>query len=225
VPDSTLSGCNGQAENEQCFTSANDALQESRFIVHSREEYMLLLEQALSTDQFRKRNHMADRDKEGAMLFAVKLLGLRSHSRDELERKLRKKGYDVSCIEAVMEKLTLQGLIDDRVFGAEFIQSRSRRKPAGKLRMRSELRKKGVSDTIITTLVSAMNSRELCMKAAEKKIRSLHARSGADKKKRLEQFLHNRGFEWQDIQPVVKSLLEAGGAGPDDQDLPQQESP
>jgi len=165
---------------------------------------------------------MKESDTREAMLLAVKLLGLRSHSQEELERKLRKKGYEASCIEEVMERLTRQGLLDDRLFSAEFIQSRSRRTPAGKLRMRSELRKRGVADAIISKLVNELDTRELCRQAAEKKIKTLNRVQGADKKKKLEQFLHNRGFEWQDIQPVIKLLFNAE---PDDDDEFQQESP
>ncbi|MEI7787251.1 MAG: regulatory protein RecX, partial [Chlorobiaceae bacterium] len=67
-----------------------------------------------------------------AMGFALKLLGLRGHSCKELEVKLLKKGYSVEIIGPVLEKLTLQGVLDDRMFGAALLQSRSRRKPSGK---------------------------------------------------------------------------------------------
>ncbi|NTW70307.1 MAG: recombination regulator RecX [Chlorobiaceae bacterium] len=165
---------------------------------------------------------MPDSNLNEATVFALKLLGQRSHSRNELERKLKKKGYEVNCIEEVMEKLTRQGLLDDRVFGGEFIRSRSRQKPAGKLKIRSELRKRGVSDIIISSLVNELDTRELCRQAAEKKSRSLQRVSETDRKKKLEQFLHNRGFEWQDIQPVVKLLVKAG---PDNDESYQHESP
>ena len=76
------------------------------------------------------------------MAFALKLLGLRNHSRRELERKLLKKGYDAKSTNEVMEKLTSRGVLDDRAFGMELIRSRSRRKPSGKLKLGAELRKK-----------------------------------------------------------------------------------
>ena len=76
------------------------------------------------------------------MAFALKLLGLRNHSQKELERKLLKKGYTSESIEPVLEKLTRQGVLDDRIFAMELIRSRSRRKPAGKLKISAELRKR-----------------------------------------------------------------------------------
>ncbi len=55
------------------------------------------------------------------MGFALKLLGLRSHSRKELEQKLLKKGYSSESIEQAVEKLSSQGVLDDRMFGIVLI--------------------------------------------------------------------------------------------------------
>jgi len=145
-----------------------------------------------------------------AMAFALKLLGLRSHSREELERKLLKKGYPTESIEPVLEKLTKQGVLDDKIFGMEVIKSRSRRKPSGKLKMRAELRKKGVSEPIIEELLNEYEGVELCHRAAEKKIGALHGVTEAEKKKKLGIFLHNRGFEWQEIQVVLRHFYQSG---------------
>lgn len=154
------------------------------------------------------------------MAFAIKLLGLRSHSYEELERKLLRKGYTTECIEPVLEKLTTQGMLDDRMFGMELIRSRSRRKPSGKIKIRAELRKKGVSETIIGELLKEYESGELCHRAAEKKFSSLHGATEIDRKKKLETFLHNRGFEWQEIQVVLKRFYQSGS----DDEEPSQDS-
>jgi regulatory protein len=153
---------------------------------------------------------MPDIDQGGAMVFALKILGLRNHSREELERKLLKKGYKVDYIMPVLEKLTLQGLLDDQVFAREYIRSRSKYKPAGKLKIKHELRIKGVSETIITQILQEVDSFELCRLAAEKKIRTLYTVPEADRKNKLERFLHNRGFAWQEIQQTLKLLFSAG---------------
>lgn len=149
------------------------------------------------------------------MAFAFKLLGMRSHSREEIKRKLLKKGYALDDIEAVVEKLKSQGLLDDRIFGTELIKSRSRRKPLGKLKMRAELSKKGVSDSIISELLQEYDSLTLCQQAAEIKIRSLHGTSEEARLKKLETFLHNRGFEWYDIKTVSRLFFQESGDGTD----------
>lgn len=145
-----------------------------------------------------------------AMGFALKLLGLRSHSMKELEQKLLKKGYTVESIEPVLEKLTKLGVLDDRMFGIELIKSRSRRKPSGKLKIGAELRKKGVPDSIIGELLNDYDSGELCYRAAEKKIGSLHGDTEECRKKKLEVFLYNRGFDWHDIRTVIRQFFTPG---------------
>ncbi len=144
------------------------------------------------------------------MAFAFKLLGLRNHSRRELERKLFKKGYDAGSVEEVMEKLTSRGLLDDRAFGIELIRGRSRRKPSGKLKIGAELRKKGVEEAIIGELLKEYDSAGLCRQAAEKKFRLLHEATEAGCKRKLEVFLLNRGFEWREIQAELKRLFQSG---------------
>ncbi len=153
---------------------------------------------------------MVNNNSMSAMGFALKLLGLRSHSCKELEQKLLKKGYTVENIGAILEKLTKQGVLDDLLFGTALIQSRSRRKPSGKRKIGAELRKKGVSESIIGELLKEYDSAELCYQAAEKKISSLHGATEACRQKKLEVFLYNRGFEWKDIQFVIKKFFKPG---------------
>lgn len=153
---------------------------------------------------------MAEYNAPSAMAFAFKLLGLRNHSRLELERKLLKKGYDAGSVEEVMEKLTSRGVLDDRAFGMGLIRSRSRRKPSGKVKIGAELRKKGVAEAIVGELLKEYDSATLCRQAAEKKFGSLHEATEAAGKRKLEIFLLNRGFEWREIQAELKRLFQSG---------------
>jgi regulatory protein len=144
---------------------------------------------------------------ENALAFALKLLGIRTHSREELERKMRKKGFSEEIWTPVIEKLAAKGLLDDRQFGMELLESRSKRKPSGKIKLGAELRKKGVADSVIDELLRTFDSSELCMKAAEKKFPALHGNSSAARKKKLEAFLRNRGFAWQEIREALKQFF------------------
>jgi regulatory protein len=165
---------------------------------------------------------MLNNTPNSAMTFSLKLLSLRNHSQDELERKLLKKGYTSESIKPVLEKLTKEGVLNDKVFSMELIRSRSRRKPSGKLLLCAELRKRGVADNIIQELLNEYASAELCLKAAEKKISSLRDATESVRKKRLETFLRNRGFRWQEIQTVLKSLF---GSYSEDEEPSQESSP
>jgi regulatory protein len=147
---------------------------------------------------------------ESAMISALKLLGIRNHSLEELKRKLLKKGFDRDCIDQVLDRLTARGILDDRVFGSDLIRSQSRRKPSGTLKIRAELLKKGVSGRVADELLKNYDSLELCMKAAEKKTAALGGLSVAARKKKLGTFLHNRGFTWQEIKEVLERFFPDG---------------
>lgn len=152
---------------------------------------------------------MPNNQPSSAITFAIKLLSLRNHSQHELERKLLKKGYTPETIKPVVEKLTTEGILDDKKFSIELIRSRSRRRPSGKLLLCAELKKRGVADTIIKELLKEYESVELCHKAAEKKIGALREATDGDRRKKLEIFLRNRGFGWQEIQIVLKDFFES----------------
>ncbi|NTW56291.1 MAG: recombination regulator RecX [Chlorobiaceae bacterium] len=144
---------------------------------------------------------------DAALALALKLLGIRSHSRLELERKLRGKGFDEAVTAQTIERLSGKGLLDDREFGLELIASRSKRKPAGKIRLVAELRKKGVPETVIGEVLGEVDGRELCMRAAEKKLAMLRGPDENARKKKLETFLRNRGFSWLEIREALERFF------------------
>jgi len=60
-------------------------------------------------------------------------------------------------------------MLDDRVFGEEFIRGRLKRRPAGTMKLRAELRKKGMPDTVIEELLESYDGMQGALAAAEKK--------------------------------------------------------
>ncbi|MDP8305016.1 MAG: recombination regulator RecX [Candidatus Chlorobium antarcticum] len=141
------------------------------------------------------------------MMLAFKLLGLRNHSIAELEKKLLTKGCPAENTAAALQRLKKRGMLDDRVFGEEFIRGRLKRRPAGTMKLRAELRKKGMPDTVIEELLESYDGMQGALAAAEKKMASLQRFTLAVRKKKLEVFLHNRGFGWQEIRNAEKKML------------------
>lgn len=76
------------------------------------------------------------------------------------------------------------------------------------MKMSMELRKKGVSEAVINELLQEYDSTSLCHQAAEKKIHTLRGATENEKRKKLEIFLRNRGFGWQEIQGVLKRFFD-----------------
>lgn len=76
---------------------------------------------------------------------ALKLLTTREHSRVELSRKLLHRGYPAPEIDAVVEGLVADDLLSEKRLVSAYVAERLS-KGFGPLRIRYELREKGLSD-------------------------------------------------------------------------------
>ncbi len=80
---------------------------------------------------------------------AIQYLAMREHSYLELFKKLKQKGYESAEIDAALGKLIDDKLLSDARFGEAFVRSRVL-KGQGPVRIRMELREKGLNETQIT---------------------------------------------------------------------------
>jgi regulatory protein len=79
---------------------------------------------------------------------ALALLGRREHSRAELRGKLRGKGVGSEAAEAVLDRLSAQGWLDENRFVETYVAERQRR-GFGPLKIRQALRERGVDAALI----------------------------------------------------------------------------
>ncbi len=79
---------------------------------------------------------------------AIRLLAQREHSRHELEAKLARRFSDAALCGQVLDGLEGRGLLSDERFTEQYVNSRMR-KGFGPLRIRAELRERGVADELI----------------------------------------------------------------------------
>ena len=84
---------------------------------------------------------------------ALDLLSYRSRTRQELETRLRQKGFPVGRIRPCLDDLEGKGLLDDEAVAAAFVRDRLRHRPRGKSRLVSELRAKGVDAQLATDAI------------------------------------------------------------------------
>lgn len=78
---------------------------------------------------------------------AVRLLAVREHSRHELHNKLGR-SFDRDTVQAVLDQLVECGLVSDERFTEHYVASRIR-KGFGPLRIRAELRERGIDGDLI----------------------------------------------------------------------------
>jgi regulatory protein len=90
---------------------------------------------------------------------AARFLEVRPRSIDEVRRRLRDAGYRPELGVAAIERLVSLGMLDDEAFARAWVESRDRARPRGERALRSELRAKGVADSIVAEVLGARAAR------------------------------------------------------------------
>ncbi len=84
------------------------------------------------------------------------MLARREHSRTELRRKLKPKGFDSACIEEVLQELAHEGLQSDHRYTESFLSSRIN-KGYGPVRIAMELRERGIDEELINKSIDNLD--------------------------------------------------------------------
>jgi len=153
--------------------------------------------------------------KQECMDDALGLLSRRIHARAELSRKLTKKEYGPAIVDDVLNDLLRLGYLDDARFAATKAQSAAQHKHHGRRRAFMELKKTGVTsdvaekalDEVYTKEDSTNTARQLALKKAP----SLRRLDPMTARRRLVGMLQRRGFDYEDIQGVIESVLGRAG--------------
>jgi regulatory protein len=137
---------------------------------------------------------------------AVQLLGSRPHFRRELQVKLAQRGFPSEEIEEALDRLTLQGYLDDRKTAVAFVEQRLARSSEGRLRLRAELEKRGAAPDAVDEALAAVPEDDLepAREAAERWQR-LHPRG---EPAALARHLARKGFSRRAIFAVLKTDFE-----------------
>lgn len=132
---------------------------------------------------------------------ALKLLVLREHTRSELERKLKDKGYAGLSVQEALDRLEKEGSLDDRRFAEVFIRSRLKKNPEGRFLLAMRLEQKGCGKEAYQEILDEVFKSEEyipCLKSAVDK--SLRIRG---KEKTLSAFIQ-KGFK----ASIIESLID-----------------
>lgn len=139
---------------------------------------------------------------------AIGYLARREHSAAELEQKLQQGGHETDKIHAALEKLQQSGLQNDQRFAEAFIRSRALR-GYGELRIRQEMKQKGVADELINSTMQQAETDWFAL-AIEVRCKRFGEQSPDDFKDRAKQmrFLQYRGFTHEQITESFKLTNE-----------------
>jgi regulatory protein len=143
---------------------------------------------------------------------AFNLLARRLHSTSELRTKLRQKYHHPEFIEEIINHLSENKYLDDEKFAAEFIEEKNKAKLWGNYKIKTELKRRGINNSIIGDEFiddHLKNSSETLRMAAEKKLRILQNRNLPDDKlkQKLITYLLGKGYNYDDIKSLADTLL------------------
>jgi regulatory protein len=125
---------------------------------------------------------------------AVKLLTTREHSRQELARKLLARAYAADDIDAVLDQLERDDLLSESRLVEQYVAERLQ-KGFGPVRIRFELREKGLSDTRIEPHLQLEDERCLALiGAAHDRRFGAGSREERQTLAKRARFLEYRGF-------------------------------
>ena len=150
---------------------------------------------------------------------ALKLLERTRRTRNDLERKLKDKGYALVTIAEVVDRLNEVGLVDDAEFARAWLAGRWGRKPSGWRRLQQELRGKGIADddiekarSVLAERGSAPDEVESAAKLVAQASRRFARLDPRAQRQRLYALLARRGYDSATIRMALemREPLESG---------------
>ena len=143
---------------------------------------------------------------------ALHYLGYRPRSESELRDRLRRRGFDVDTIGAVITRLREQKLIDDVAFAQFWAENRESFSPRSQWLTGLELRQKGIPSDIIEQVVNVVDDQDNAYRAALSKALNLPRTDYESFRRRLGSYLRRRGFSYEVISHTVGRLWQEGVA-------------
>jgi regulatory protein len=150
---------------------------------------------------------------ESAETSALRLLGRRDYSRSELRRKLTGKGFSNEEAEGVLSQFEDRGLLNDRRLAQRLADSYSREKLWGPQKLLQKLVQRGIPGEMARQVLNREEdggrTRERLRVVLRNKMKGQDPLSlSARERKRLANYLHQRGYAWDDIW---EAMQETGG--------------
>ena len=135
---------------------------------------------------------------------AMDLLARREHSEHELRQKLKSRDYDVDSIDAVLQGLKQDHLLSDARFAEAYVNHRFNA-GVGPVKIRHELRQKGITDALADEFLEPLCDRwdQLMMLQRVRKYGETIPAGYAERMKQA-RFLQNRGFSPESVMRLFR---------------------
>ena len=157
-----------------------------------------------------------DGEFEEALKRALKFLGYRARTEEQVRMKLTQLGFPQTTVDATRERLRSLNLMNDETFARDWAMTRATNHGYGLQRIERELRQKGISESLIGPILQETFVEQGEKERAKALVQKRFA--GKDLKdnkvlRRVIAFLQRRGYRNSDI-------VELFGQPSDDSDNP-----
>jgi regulatory protein len=135
---------------------------------------------------------------------AMDLLARREHSSEELRRKLMSYDFDEDAVAATVRVLQSEGLQSDIRYTESYVHQRYQA-GMGPLKVRFELRQKGIDDAIAETFLDPLSERweKSMQRQRERRFGETIPDDYAERMKQA-RFLQNRGFSPESVMRLFR---------------------
>jgi regulatory protein len=146
----------------------------------------------------------------------LRKLAAQARTRAELSQALKVKQVPEDAAEAVLDRMEAVGLVDDRSFAQDWVESRQQRRYLSKSALRRELSSKGVDREVIDSALAQVEAPDE-LRAAQalvaKKLRGMASLDAQVRYRRLTGMLARRGFN---PAVIVQAVADAAADAEDD---------
>lgn len=132
-------------------------------------------------------------------------------TRHQLAQTLRRRGCADDVADAVLDRMTEVGLVDDEAFARMYVRSRQETKGLAPRALMHELREKGVDPVMIEAAVSDVDpeaEREAARALVAKRLPSLHGLERQVQVRRLAGMLARKGYDATLAYQVIKDGID-----------------
>ncbi len=161
------------------------------------------LKVGMTLDEEHLQTLIVEDEKSKALAKAVKYMGTNLKTAKQLRDYLGKKDYNPNTIEFVLAKMYEYNYIDDENYAKSYILTYSNK--YGKLKLKLQLKQKGVSEEIIDNLLEDFDCNSIDS-VAQKYLKNKDL--SYENCQKLSRFLYSRGYEFDDINSCINRLKE-----------------
>ncbi|MDD4237159.1 MAG: regulatory protein RecX [Desulfotomaculaceae bacterium] len=144
-----------------------------------------------------------------AMSIAFRVLAYRRRTTRELTDKLEEHGFSVEVTRSVIDTMSRYGYIDDKAYARLWIEQRLYKR--GFPGLKRELMQKGVATSIIEETIAEAGPEAEFKAAFVLALKKLTQSGGDCPFPQLARFLQNRGYSYESINRVGRTITDNAG--------------